>query len=301
MITCRNYDGPDDYRRIDRFLIRHYRPGNLDGNWVEPAWEYMHAHPYLDESCLRRIGIWEETEEIVGVAHYESRLGEAFFQFHPGYRHLQPEMLDYAQENLTGRTRKDGRRYLCAFVNDCDRRFISLVKGQGYGKDAEKARPMASMVIPDRFPTILLPEGFRLTSLAEDCDWAKVNRVLWRGFDHEGEPPADDEELESRREMFDTPNARRELKVAVVAPDGEFVAFCGMFYQSAGQYAYVEPVATDPSYRRMGLARAAVLEGIRRCSALGAKVAFVGSDQEFYLSMGFRVVYNSECWVRFFE
>jgi predicted N-acetyltransferase YhbS len=51
----------------------------------------------------------------------------------------------------------------------------------------------------------------------------------------------------------------------------------------------------------MGLGRAAVLEGIRRCGALGATVAYVGSDQPFYLSIGFEVLYTSECWVRFFE
>jgi N-acetylglutamate synthase-like GNAT family acetyltransferase len=101
--------------------------------------------------------------------------------------------------------------------------------------------------------------------------------------------------------MFDTPKARRDLKIAVEAPDGNFVSFCGMFYEPTNRYAYVEPVATDPDYRRMGLGKAAVLEGIRRCGALGASVAYVGSDQEFYLSLGFEVVYTSECWQRYLD
>jgi len=33
-----------------------------------------------------------------------------------------------------------------------------------------------------------------------------------------------------------------------------------------------------------------VLEGIRRCGALGATCAYVGSDQPFYLSLGFEVI-----------
>jgi hypothetical protein len=40
----RNYIHPSDYWAIDRFLIEHYQPGNADGNWIEPAWEYMHFH-----------------------------------------------------------------------------------------------------------------------------------------------------------------------------------------------------------------------------------------------------------------
>jgi predicted N-acetyltransferase YhbS len=119
---------------------------------------------------------------------------------------------------------------------------------------------------------------------------------MWRGFNHDGEPPAGATELESRRRMFDTPTARRELKITVAAPNGDDVAFCGMFWEPTHRYAYVEPVATDPDYRRLGLGRAAVLEGVRRCAALGATVAYVGSDQPFYQALGFTKVYVSQCW-----
>jgi predicted N-acetyltransferase YhbS len=63
----------------------------------------------------------------------------------------------------------------------------------------------------------------------------------------------------------------------------------------------VEPVATDPDYSRLGLGKAAVLEGIRRCADLGAKEAFVGSDQLFYQAIGFRKVFNTACWVKYFN
>jgi|GEM_PF-5536742 len=61
--------------------------------------------------------------------------------------------------------------------------------------------------------------------------------------------------------MLNVPKARRDLKIAVAAPNGEFVAFCGMFYAPAHRFAYVESVATDPDFRRLGLGKAAVLEG----------------------------------------
>jgi predicted N-acetyltransferase YhbS len=298
-IKFRNYDLLQDYRRVDEFLIAHYQPNNADGNWIEPAWEYMHGHAYLDQTSLDKIGIWEEAGEIVGVAHYESIPGEAFFEFHPDYRHLREVMLDHAEANLTGISRQDGRKYLRAYVNDYDEALLSLVKVRGHTRDAEATRPMYQFAIPDPFPVISLPAGFRLTSLAEECDWAKVNRVIWRGFNHKGEPPSSDEMLEERRKMFDTPTARRDLKIAVASPKGDFVAFCGMFYEPACQFAYVEPVATDPDFRRLGLGKAAVLEGIRRCGALGATAAYVGSDQEFYKALGFKKIYNSECWIKY--
>jgi GNAT superfamily N-acetyltransferase len=299
-VQFRQYDHADDYQRVDDFLTEHYQPGNADGNLIEPAWEYMHFHPALEPSILPKIGIWEEDGKIAGVAHNEWRPGEAFFEFHPAYRGLRGEMLDYAEEHLSGISDQDGRRYLCAYVNDSDEEFVALVRAHGYQKDPEGCRPMARFDIPESFPAIRLPDGFRLKSLADECDWAKVHRVMWRGFNHPGEPPAGEEELESRRKMFDTPSARRDLKIVVQAPNGDFVAFCGMFIEPVHAFAYVEPVATDPAYRRMGLGKAAVLEGIRRCGEMGATVAYVGSDQPFYLAIGFRVITNSECWVKHF-
>ena len=97
-----------------------------------------------------------------------------------------------------------------------------------------------------------------------------------------------------------TPKAHLGLKIAVAAPNGDFAAFCGMFYEPTGKFACVEPVATTPEYRRKGLGKAAVLEGIRRCASLGAEVAYVGSDQAFYQALGFYKVFNSECWVKYF-
>jgi GNAT superfamily N-acetyltransferase len=293
-IKVRQYNHPDDYQRVSDFLIAHHRPNNADGNWLEPAWEYMHNHPYLDQSSLGRIGMWEDAGMIAAVSNYESRLGEAFFQFHPAYKHLRREMLNYAEEHLYATT-SDGRKFLHVFVNDMDVEFVSLVKERDYKKDDKEARTMCQFMIPDPFPEIILPDGFRLTSLAEDCDWAKVHRVIWRGFNHVGEPPTGEAELESRRKMFDTPTARRDLKIAV---NGNFVAFCGMFYEPNNRFAYVEPVATDPDYRRIGLGKAAVLEGIRRCGELGATVAYVGNDLPIYRAIGFKKNYTSECWVQ---
>lgn len=92
------------------------------------------------------------------------------------------------------------------------------------------------------------------------------------------------------------PNVDLSLKVAVVAPDGNFVSYCGMWYDSEAGYAVIEPVATDPDYRRLGLGKAAVLEGIRCVGELGAKKAFVGSSQQFYYSIGLRPFSTATMW-----
>ena len=299
-VQHRQYDPEMDYQKISDFLIRHYRPDNLDGNWLEPIWEYMHGHPNLERSALGKIRIWEDEGEIVGVANYESVPGEAFFQFHPDYRHLRTEMLDYTEQNLYGSSKSDGRRILHVFVNDFDQPLRQLVQSRGYQRLPEEDRPLYQFAVPDPFPVIELPPGYRLTSLAEEPDWAKLHRVMWRGFNHPGEPEMNERKFEERRRMFDTVRASRELKILVAAHNGEFAAICGMFYEPRHRFGYVEPVATDPTYRRLGLGKAAVLEGIRRCALLGASTAYVGSDQAFYQAIGFRKDTIEECWVKTF-
>jgi GNAT superfamily N-acetyltransferase len=96
--------------------------------------------------------------------------------------------------------------------------------------------------------------------------------------------------------MFETPHAQMDLKIVIAAPNGDFASLSGLWYEPVNHYAMVEPVATDPDYRRLGLGKAAVLEGIRRCGEAGATVAYVGSDQAFYLSFGFEVLYTAKCW-----
>ena len=54
----RPYQHPADYERGSRFLPACHQPGNLGGNWLEPAWEYMHFHPTLQPEHLDKNGIW---------------------------------------------------------------------------------------------------------------------------------------------------------------------------------------------------------------------------------------------------
>lgn len=161
---------------------------------------------------------------------------------------------------------------------------------------SEHGEPDARLAIPARFPRIRLPRGFRLQSLADDFDVGRVHRVMHRGFNHAGEPPQD--ELEARRRKLLAPGLRRDLTVVAVAPSGDYAAFCGVWPVPRTDLCYVEPVATDPEFRRMGLGTAVVLEAVRRCAREGARTAQVGSDQPFYCSIGFERFRNRSLWRR---
>lgn len=136
--------------------------------------------------------------------------------------------------------------------------------------------------------------------MEERYDPYEYRRVLWKGFNHEldGEGPLifnEQEKLDVDFEML-RDNVDLSLKLAVVSPDNHFVSFCGMWYDTATDYALIEPVATDPDYRGKGLAQAAVFEGIRRVKNMGAKRVFVGSNQQFYYSIGLFPYKKSTMW-----
>jgi GNAT superfamily N-acetyltransferase len=296
-VKFRKYNVSTDSKAVGDFLVRNYLPENRDGNFFQPAWEYMHNHPMLDDKLLGNIGIGEDEEGIAAVVHYESTLGEAFFEIRRDSIFLKPQMLEYAENNLFGKT-PEGRRFLHVFVNDFDKEFEALAKSRGYTISDNKflARPMSQLKISQPFPPISVPDGFLIKSLVEEDDLYKIDRVMFRGFNHGDEPLEPD--ISGRAKMQSGPNFRKDLNIIVVAPDGNYGAYAGTWFETTNKFCYIEPVCTDPKYRRLGLGKAAVLEGIRRCGKLGATVAYVGSDQPFYLSFGFKKLFTSNCWIK---
>ena len=68
--------------------------------------------------------------------------------------------------------------------------------------------------------------------MADTYDLFKYGQVLWKGFNHEakgeGQFVFKDEELPEWEITFKRPNVNLDLKIAVVAPNGDFVSYCGM-------------------------------------------------------------------------
>jgi len=292
------YDPIRDYEDVGVFLVSTYASTATGShrNWLQPRWEYMHYHPALDlqRTQLSRCGVWRNEEQrIVGVVHFEGRPGVVYVQLDPTYASLKREMLQFAADSLSGEF-KIGKA-VHVYLDEDDAEFGSIAASLGFEKMPEKQWEVTTCLKASDVPVgKLLPDGFEILGLDEDDDVSKVHRVMHRGFNHEGEPP--EEDLDARGRKLSAPGLRKDLTIVARAPDGAFVSFCGMWIDATNRVAYVEPVATDPDYRRMGLGTAVVLEGVRRCIAEGATVAYVGSNQPFYHSMGFEVCSAHAPW-----
>lgn len=278
-----------DYRAVRAFLL-----SLQDVSFPFGRWDWMVSHSWLQPERLSDIGVWEDETGIAGIATYDTRVdGKCFFPLKPDYKALRGQMIAYAKERLRG----EGALRL--FIRDGDMAFQSAARDAGFVPTQEKD---CDAMMPIHMEKIhySLPEGFCVTDMSGDFDPYRYGKVLWKGFNHErdGEGPytPSDEDTALRCGEFKRPNVELALKIAVVAPNGDFVSYCGMWHDPASPYALVEPVATDPDYRGLGLGRAAVLEGVRRCGSRGAKWATVGSGQQFYYNIGFNPYLTSTFW-----
>jgi len=295
--SVRAYEIPNDYDLVDRFLVEVYDPDDRLVTWLQPRWEYMHSHPYVENVDLERIGIAVDVDgAVVGVVHPEHSPAFSYFEVRPGHSDVKAMLVDWAEAHLGGWSRSLERDVLGFYVDDTDIELQAILTDRGYATFSDRGEYHARRHLNVALPEITIRAEFRLQSLDDENDLGRINRVLWRGFGHDG--PAPEEGIASRARAQQTPNYRKDLNIVVAAPDGSYAAYAGIWYVPENKVAYVEPVATDPEFRRMGVGRAAVFEALRRTRELGAEVAWVGSDQEFYLDMGFEVVAHSTLWYR---
>ena len=278
----------DEFMKVCEFLLRINNDKVITPNYLWARWVWQFG-PYMSMENLSHIGIAEDDGVIGGLATYEGDIGEAYFCIDDAYSHIKPLLVDYAMQNLSN----NGKLKLSLPDGDLSFQHIALQKG--FIPTTEKSS--VAMIDIDHH-SYALPDGFSIISFADErFDIERYYNAIWRGFNNQRQ--RNDKEMESmkKREGFDAPHLDLNLRILVVAPNGDYAAHCGMWCIADSKYAYVEPVFTLPEYRKMGLGKAAVLEGVNRCGKLGAKQAYVLSSQQFYYSIGFYPIQNETWWV----
>ncbi len=316
----REYNPDQDFIRVRDFLDETFSLTEKPLNWKLERWNYaryfitpMLVTEEVGEPDLGAVeaavqlwneitGIWENTAgEIVGVVNVEhtdpshSGWGEAFLQRHPDYDFLLPEMLAYAEEHL----RNEERNKVFIPIYDYDKALIAAVQERGYERSEKYTLWDSVFAIDGEIPDPALPEGYQLRSMAdESSDIDRRRKAFGVAFNHPD--PKDWPSRFSYQGLQQAPNYRLDLDIYVEDPDGEYASFCIAWWDAKNRIASLEPVGTVPEHRRKGLARAAILEAMRRVAALSAERVFVGSDQEFYLSLGFELTLPAHHWVKKF-
>lgn len=312
--TFTPYCPETDFARVREMLVETVSAFPRLVNWRLERWNYARyfVSPMLGtsgvnpdlagaEAVIRRweqsVGLWQDgSGQIVGVVTKEHAepshpsFSEAFLMRRPGWEHLLPEMLDYAENNLSNPQGGVFQIYLYDYDQAAQQaalsRGFSLTDWHGFD----------SVLKLGKLPRVRLPRGFKLQSMADANEIDQRRKAFGLGFNHAD--PNDWPSDLAYKELQRAPDYRKELDLSIVAPDGQHAAVCIIWMDEYNQLATLEPVAAIPEYRGRGLGSQVVFAAVRRAADLGAKEVHVGSGQAFYLKLGFERQYKNEVWTK---
>jgi ribosomal protein S18 acetylase RimI-like enzyme len=173
---------------------------------------------------------------------------------------LIPEILDWLTAEARGRELRVG-------ALDGEAGTLDALLKAGFGPSGERGFVALTRGLAD-LPETALPAGFRARQVAAD-DLARRVAVHCAAFS----PSRVTEE--SYANVTAAWPYRPELDWVVETPDRRFAAFCLVWLDERNGVGELEPVGTDPAFRRRGLGRAVCASALRALREAGADTAVV--------------------------
>ena len=273
-ITSREYIAENDFTRIMKFLRETFQETGTLQNWYPDRFE---GSSDVKESDIH---IWEESDNlndpkscrIVAVANPESDF-VYFIQIHPKYSFLEKEIIKWIEEHSKTKKKEEAKK---------ERLRIITVEGN---KEREKTLgELGFKKITDRLyghlrfrdvnlpiPEISLPTGFKIRSVNKETDHEQLVSHVRLIFGHGDWFTPRILEWISQRSFY-----QRELDIVVEASNGTIAAFCTLRIDPKSRITQLEPLATHPDYRKMGIAKAMLNEGCRRLQKYNPSLLYIG-------------------------
>jgi GNAT superfamily N-acetyltransferase len=309
-ITMRAMCGGADYWKMRELLVASAAGTPVGLNWDVRRLDgkrFYDADETVNRLSARPVALWEAAGELVGFLLAESPC-DAHLQVHGDYRHLEDEMIAWAEANLAGPATGAGVRELEIYVYEWDAHRQRLLQARGFVKTEVWGMLRHLRLGRQPLPAPEVAPGYTLRATrapatssggdGDDCQRIAdlLNAAFGRTFHNAAE---------YRNFTLYAPCFRRELDLVVEAPDGTLAAYVGIPYDPVNRCGIFEPVCTHPDHRRLGLAAALMAEGLRRLRAVGAVAATVDTGDRlpanrFYDSLGFTEAYRGWTWRKVF-
>ncbi|HEY1708015.1 MAG TPA: GNAT family N-acetyltransferase [Rhizomicrobium sp.] len=275
-IDIRAYGGRRDLDLLLEFASRCFAERfPLSACW-HPGDFVWELKPHFDRP--HRIRIWLSPDGVEAAAMFTAA-DRLWLEIRPACEDLLPQIVAKAEGSRLRGTEEGTPATLSIRAFEADTRRIAALEALGY-RPGEPDHVWFRLDLSQPLPEFPSPPGFRI----RDCVGidpqarAAVHRVAWSDLSQIG--------IENARSGFNediylglarAPVYDPALDIVVQAPDGTFVANTICWADTASGVGIFEPVGSDPAYRRRGLARLAMLEGLRRLQARGMRWAGVGT------------------------
>lgn len=190
-------------------------------------------------------------------------------------------MCDFA-ERFTSKIsddRKSNRYNLC--VSDNDSVLLDFIAERGYKKSDGGQRIMIKPY-PEEPEKVVLPEGFTIRD-------ARTTTTFYTALSHNHSFRYNQENDGCEKgfaKIRTMPDYRPELGLVLFDPEGHPAGLANFWISEKSKTASLEPLGTVWWYRRMGLSKALITEGINRTRAYGC-TELIGWEQPFYWELGF--------------
>ena len=278
-------------------------------------WLLGHGREETPDQANPSIRLWAgEDGAPVGFALLDGP-GSGDALVHPGHRRrgIEEDVLAWLEERHRWEAAPRGGASTLETGGYGNPHWQGLLEARGFRLDGSVQGTPHYWRTLDALPPSAPPDGFVVREVAGEHE-ATARTMAQReafanlDFDMPGRPAgrrapqADDAMISLRTRVYSNvmrlEGYRRELDIVVVAANGDVAACCTCWLDEDNRVGEFEPVGCHPDYRRLGLTRAAMLEGMRRLRSLGAEAAVVSTHplnapaMRLYESCGFTAVFH---------
>ncbi|HLJ52725.1 MAG TPA: GNAT family N-acetyltransferase [Rhizomicrobium sp.] len=295
--NIRAYSGRADLVLLQDFASRALAARfPLEATWHpgDFSWQLM---PDYDRS--HRVRMWLNGDAVKAVAMFEAP-GRLFLEILPQSAALLPQIVARAERSA----QHAGQPALYVRVYDGDQDRVAALSRLGYAKSAPEG-VVFRCDLSQPLPTRDLAPGFRIRDCTgiDPVGRAKAHRDARDDLSEIGLPEA---RSSFTTEVYDglrrAPGYDPTLDILVEDEHGELVANCIAWLDDASGIGSFEPVGTHARFRRRGLARFAVQEGLRRLQERGMRWGRVSTAHfnapaiAAYAASGFELHDRSSWW-----
>lgn len=296
--TSRLYETEHDLQQMQALL--------MEARSRTDDWHYWHVGELLFTFFMvarhlnphEHIRLWHDHEgKLIGYAILAE---DPFFdcQVLPEYEWsgIETEAMAWAEMFVTELRQRDPQRWdgnLVSGVRQDNAKRIAFLERHGFRDRGDFTEVNMLRSLDEPIPEAILPPGCQVRAVVgtdEISNRAAIQREVWHPWTV-GNVSDDDYAYFMR-----LPGYHRDLDVVAVAPNGVIAAYVNGWVDPVNHIGDFGPVGALPAYRRQGLTRAVLLEGLRRMRAHGMDRVCISTGagntpaQSLYESIGFRTV-----------
>ena len=209
---------------------------------------------------------------------------------------IEHEALTWAEAFLSELRGRDPELWggdLTAIARQDDVRRIAFLEQHGFHYHGKFAEVNMLRSLDGPIPEAPLPAGFQVRELAQTGEISKraaAQREVWQPW------TVGNVSDEDYARFMRLPGYQRQLDVVTVTPEGVIAAYVNGWIDPLNRIGDFGPVGALPAYRRRGLTRLALLEGLHRLKAQGMNRVCISTTitntpaLRLYESIGFEIV-----------